>query len=120
MKKISAYEKIKANIGKTKLSICGNAKRQIEEAMNTLKAQERNEIGAIPKDLTFVSGELFDDYIHDMKIIQRFAVLNRKAMTEVILNGMGLTLEFFRAAWSRTADEPYGGVQSAFYGRICR
>ena len=45
----------------------------------------------IPKELAYVEGELFDDYIHDMRITQRFAVLNRKAMTDVILRGMGLT-----------------------------
>ncbi|MDR2881469.1 MAG: RtcB family protein, partial [Azoarcus sp.] len=45
----------------------------------------------IPKDLAYASDELFDDYLHDMRIIQRFAVLNRQAMTEVILQGMGLT-----------------------------
>lgn len=33
----------------------------------------------------------FDDYIHDMKLTQKFAVLNRKAMVDVILSGMGLT-----------------------------
>ena len=45
----------------------------------------------IPKDLAYVEGKLFDDYIHDMRITQHFAVLNRKAMTDVILRGMGLT-----------------------------
>ena len=45
----------------------------------------------IPKDLAYVEGKLFDDYIHDMKLTQQFAVLNRKAMVDVILNGMGLT-----------------------------
>ena len=45
----------------------------------------------IPKELAYVEGKLFDDYIHDMRITQRFAVLNRKAMTEVILRGLGLT-----------------------------
>ncbi len=35
--------------------------------------------------------KLFEDYIHDMRITQHFAVLNRKAMTDVILRGMGLT-----------------------------
>jgi len=44
----------------------------------------------IPKDLAYASGDLFDDYLHDMRIIQRFATLNRQAMTEVILDGMGL------------------------------
>jgi len=88
-------------------TLCGNSKHQIEEAIAELKAkglhreiagaierlktQEYGGIGAIPKDLAYVKGGLFDDYIHDMKIIQRFAALNRQAMTEVILLGMGLT-----------------------------
>jgi len=45
----------------------------------------------IPKDLSYVSGMLFDDYMHDMKLTQQFAALNRQAMTEVILKGMSLT-----------------------------
>ncbi|MCL2674952.1 MAG: RtcB family protein [Defluviitaleaceae bacterium] len=45
----------------------------------------------LPKDLAYVEGALFDDYVHDMKIIQRFAVLNRKAMMDVILVGMRLS-----------------------------
>jgi len=57
--------------------LCSGSKKQIAKA--------------IPKDLSYASGELFDDYIHDMKIIQRFAVLNRQAITEVILRTMGLT-----------------------------
>jgi RNA-splicing ligase RtcB len=44
----------------------------------------------IPKELAYLTGELFDDYIHDMKIIQQFAVLNRKAMIETILIGLRL------------------------------
>ena len=46
----------------------------------------------MPKDLTYVDGGLFDDYIHDMKIIQRFAELNRKAMIDTILIGMRLSV----------------------------
>ena len=41
----------------------------------------------------YVEGLLFEDYIHDMRIVQRFAVLNRKAMTDVILSGLGLERE---------------------------
>jgi len=40
-----------------------------------------------------VEGRLFEDYIHDMRIIQHYADLNRKAMMEVILEGMGLEEE---------------------------
>ena len=38
-----------------------------------------------------MEGCLFEDYLHDMRIIQHFATLNRKAMMDVILTGMGLT-----------------------------
>ena len=35
-----------------------------------------------------MSGEFFDDYINDMKIMQHFALLNRKAMIQVICIGL--------------------------------
>ena len=87
-------------------ALCGNARFQIVETIERLKAEgntkeihktikelkkQKAALTPIPKDLAYVSGELFDDYIHDMKIIQKFAALNRKAMTEVIINGMELT-----------------------------
>ncbi len=62
--------------------------REIQHAINELR---REHPISIPKDLAYVEGKLFDDYIHDMRITQHFAVLNRKAMTDVILRGMGLT-----------------------------
>ena len=45
----------------------------------------------MPKNLAYVSGQLFEDYIHDMKIVQHFAVLNRRAMMTEIIRGMKLT-----------------------------
>ena len=45
----------------------------------------------ISHDMAYVSGTLFDDYIHDMKLTQQFAVLNRKAMVQAILKKMKLT-----------------------------
>ena len=44
----------------------------------------------VPKELAYVEGQLFDDYIHDMRITQHFAALNRRAMVDVILEKMGL------------------------------
>ena len=85
-------------------ALWGGARHQVDAAVAELKAQGRfQEIQStinrlrkeheitIPKDLAYVEGCLFDDYIHDMKIIQHFATLNRKAMMEVILSRMGLT-----------------------------
>ena len=85
-------------------SLWGGAAYQIEQTIASLKAEGRfREIESairelrrehpinIPRDLTWVEGPLFDDYIHDMRLVQRFAALNRMAMTDVILEGMGLT-----------------------------
>lgn len=82
----------------------GGARYQVEVLVGQLKAEGRfqdiqptierlkaeHEI-AIPEELAYVEGRLFEDYLHDMKIIQHFAALNRKAMLSVILSGMGLT-----------------------------
>lgn len=83
----------------------GGARHQVDAVVAQLKAEGRfqeiqptiqrlrkeHEI-SLPKDLAYVEGRLFDDYIHDMKIIQQFATLNRKAIMDVILVGMRLTV----------------------------
>ena len=56
----------------------------------------------LPRDLAYVEGRLFDDYMHDMALVQRFAALNRRAMVEVILSGMG-----WRAADAFTTTHNY-------------
>ncbi|MBR4267761.1 MAG: RtcB family protein [Bacteroidales bacterium] len=62
-------------------------KSEIQDKISDLKAQI---ITTIPKDLAYVSGSLFDDYINDMKIMQHFAVMNRKAMVDEILKGLSI------------------------------
>lgn len=61
---------------------------EIEEKLKELKAQIKT---SIPKDLAYVSGYLFDDYINDMRIMQHFARLNRKAIIDVISIGLHLS-----------------------------
>ena len=39
----------------------------------------------VPYEVAWCEGQLFDDYIHDMKIMQEYAALNRRIITEVIL-----------------------------------
>lgn len=48
---------------------------------------------SIPKALAYVYGELFEKYIHDMKIVQHFAMINRQAMMDDIIKGMKLHVE---------------------------
>lgn len=64
--------------------------KEIQKAIKALKNTKRT---AIPKALCYLSGELFDQYIHDMKIIQQFALLSRKAMVDEIVKGMGIHIE---------------------------
>jgi tRNA-splicing ligase RtcB len=40
------------------------------------------------RDLAYLEGEELEDYLHDMKIMQEYAVQNRKAMTDTILSAM--------------------------------
>lgn len=61
--------------------------REIQKSIKSLKNTKRT---AIPKALAYVSGELFERYIHDMKIIQEYARLNRQAMIDEIIKGMKL------------------------------
>ena len=61
--------------------------KEIQKAIRKLKNTKQT---SIPKPLAYAEGELFEQYIHDMRIIQRFAVLNRRAIADDILTGMGL------------------------------
>lgn len=82
----------------------GGAKHQIKQAIEALKekgefqkiqptieAMKKEQKISLPRELAYVEGRLFDDYIHDMKIMQKFATLNRRAMTEIIIEEMGFT-----------------------------
>ena len=82
-----------------------NSLKDIKDKIALLKAQRRdkeiqNEIlkmknpanEFIPIDDAYCFNQLFDDYIHDMKIMQQYANLNRKVMMQMIINSMNLTL----------------------------
>ncbi|MFA1738370.1 RtcB family protein [Lysinibacillus fusiformis] len=43
---------------------------------------------AVPKELAYLEGEYFHDYIHDMKIAQQFAQMNRWTIAETIAKHM--------------------------------
>lgn len=64
----------------------GRAK-QIESEIKKLKNTKTTDV---PKHLAYTEGFLFEQYIHDMKIVQEFARLNRLAMMDEIIKGMGL------------------------------
>lgn len=84
--------------GKTKADLDAMISQLKAEGRETEIEAKRVEMNAqiktqIPKDLAYVSGYLFDDYINDMRIMQHFAMLNRKAMINSISIGLHLKKE---------------------------
>lgn len=43
----------------------------------------------IPKDLAYIDGLLFEQYLHDMEIVQEYAKWNRMAIADTIVEKMG-------------------------------
>jgi len=62
----------------------------IQKELKRLKGLKQT---SIPKALAYVEGDLFERYIHDMRIAQRFAAINRQAMMDEIVKGMKLHVE---------------------------
>ena len=60
--------------------------QEIEQAIQEIHSTDE----PVPHELAYCEGELFDRYIHDMKITQEYAHWNRLAIAETILSGMKL------------------------------
>lgn len=65
----------------------------IAELHRNFKAVNPN----IPKDLCYLDGKYREDYLHDMRICQKFAYMNRVMIAQIICNHMG---------WGVDADMP--------------
>ena len=62
----------------------------IQQAIKEIKARN----ASIPKGLEYLEGEGFHLYLHDMRLAQEYAELNRCAIIETILTKMGLDFKF--------------------------
>lgn len=63
-----------------------------QEIASTLMLM-KSELPNIKKELAYVEGKYFEDYIHDMKLAQQFAKDNRQEIANTILRHMNLTIE---------------------------
>ncbi|MDO4711975.1 MAG: RtcB family protein [Peptostreptococcaceae bacterium] len=80
----NSSEDIRAKIEELKRS---GREQDIETEIQKMKAQNLTDI---PKDLAYLEGQDMENYLHDMKIMQEFARLNRIAMMDEIIRGMKL------------------------------
>jgi len=71
-------KKIKETVEKLKSE---GKHRDIENTIKIIKMQT----GPIPKDLCYVEGQNFEDYIHDMELAQEHAKINRETIIAQIL-----------------------------------
>ncbi|AXH71214.1 putative tRNA processing protein [Bacillus phage BSP38] len=82
------------------MDVKNEQQRIIEELKSQGKAHEIHEAlrgikkPKIKKDLAYLQGNSFEDYMNDMRIAQRHALYNRKAMVQQIVEHMG-----WGAAW---------------------
>lgn len=64
-------------------------RKEIQKALKDLQQKFKKE-SAIPKDLCYLEGRLKEDYLHDMKITQEYAKLNRVVIGKRIAKFLGL------------------------------
>ena len=79
--KVNEMKKVKEELIK-KLKSEGREK-EIDSQLKLITKPSAN------KDLSFLSGSDFNDYLNDMALVQKFAVLNRKTMADIIIKEMG-------------------------------
>ena len=71
-----------------------NIGKQVCDYYQNLAAGSLNRIGkGEDRVLAYLDGQPFDDYLHDMAIIQQYADLNRKAMVNVLEKRIKLKIE---------------------------
>lgn len=76
---------------KSDLSVIEQLKKEgrQSEIAAVLKAS-RNAQPSIPDDLAYLEGQQLENYLHDMKLAQEYAIWNREAMLDVLLHGLGI------------------------------
>lgn len=59
--------------------------KELSRLLPKWQEEQGKPIISVPYEVAWCEGQSFDDYIHDMKIMQEYAKLNRRIITEVIL-----------------------------------
>lgn len=63
--------------------------KEIEEAIKEIVKRKPK----LPKDLSYVYGKDFENYIHDMRLTQQHAQVNHKTIAAIIVDKMGWHIE---------------------------
>ena len=63
-------------------------RKEIKKVLEELKKEYDNLQPSYPKALCYLTGEYREKYLHDMKICQEYASLNREMMADIILQSL--------------------------------
>ncbi len=66
-------------------------KSEIQAALKQLDQEWKSKNPTMPRELCFLYGECMEDYLHDIRICQEFALRNRQKMAEILLEKTGLS-----------------------------
>lgn len=67
-------------------------KSEIQQALKNLEKEYKNNNPNLPKDLCYLEGKYREMYLHDMRICQEYASLNRCYIARTILLNMGMQI----------------------------
>lgn len=67
--------------------------KKIENTLNELQKEFEKNKNIIPRDLAYLEGEERERYLHDMRLCQEFAILNRKTIANTIAKYMGFNID---------------------------
>lgn len=67
------------------------AQNRHSEIQKVIKKAKAGTVSQLQKNLAYLEGNLFDDYMNDMQIMQHYASVNRRTMADIILENTGLT-----------------------------
>lgn len=65
--------------------------RELPDALKKLKTDVAEKTASVDRNMCYLEGEEREHYLHDMKICQDYAKLNRKLIADTILEKMGIS-----------------------------
>lgn len=75
---------------------------ELQEVIRKIRREHKMAHPTLPADLCYVEGEMREQYLHDMRLCQRWAVLNRKLISLLLL-------DFFKNA---TVSEEFESIHN--------
>lgn len=96
---------------------------ELQSVIRKMRRQHKEAEPILPRDLCYVEGEAREDYLHDMRLCQRWAMLNRKLISILLLKFFGEVkpIEEFESVHNYISDDNIirKGSISACEGERC-